>query len=120
MDDGHAWINSGIQVAWTSRAIPHDLADVFDAVWDELQTEPAWRAWTLRHEKAVKGNAVFNYLEVGDHNAVSITDRRGDLSYRVPVSYFEVPDVPRACRILIRALHEVRATWAGVDPPPAV
>ncbi|MCD4525119.1 hypothetical protein [Nocardioides sp. cx-173] len=119
---GHdEWINSGINVAWLSRRIPDDLPDAFDQAWDELQVEPAWRRWITLHHTAVKGNDVFNYLEVGDADAVKISHRRGgDLVYVVPVTYFEGADWRQRSRALIHDLYAARAERAHVEPPPPV
>jgi len=120
MTDEQQWINSGIQIAWVSRRVADDLPDAFDQAWDELQAEPDWRLWITRHRDALKGDDVFNYLEVGDRDAVKVSYRGGDLNYMVPITYFENADIRERSRALIHDLYAARAERANVEPPPPV
>lgn len=126
MPAGHAqalmseqeWINSGINIAWVSQHLPTGIEDTFDAEWDELQAQPAWREWMVRYEDEVRGP--FNYLEVADRSTKEVSRKKsGDLAIKLPASTFvDAQDARQVCREVIREVLATRAEMAEIPPPP--
>jgi len=111
------WINSGVNIAWLSTAVDNELIQVSGTVWNEMQTQPAWREWMTVYKEEIRGP--FNYLAVEDREKRQVKRKRnGDLHVHVPVSELLLDDKAAAVRQVLRDVLAERAAMAGVPAPP--
>jgi hypothetical protein len=110
------WLNSGINVAWLADAADDELIHRYEAAWDELQQQPAWREWLTTYRAEVKRPS--NYLAEEDRAERRVKRKRnGDLDFHVPVAELVGQDSGTFQR-LIRDVLTARAAMAKVPAPP--